>query len=151
VADREADIRELGTPADWLPRSKHNRALPEGGRLWAKVLASPSLGEVRFTLPGGRDRTAREVRQALYAQHLTLADGQRGTFEVTCPIAREIAPPPGVKPIEWRLLTNRTAETLEAGAVDRLVPGPVGDRAAVLGAQGGLPRRGTATREHGTD
>jgi len=123
VADREADIRELmvrardlGTPADWLLRSKHNRALPEGGRLWAKVLANPSLGEIRFTLPGGRDRPAREVRQALYAQRLTLSDGRRGTFEVTCLIAREIGAPAGVKPIEWRLLTNRTAETLEAVA-----------------------------------
>jgi len=123
VADREADIRalmvrarDLGTPADWLLRSKHNRALPEGGRLWANVLVSPPLGEIRFTLPGGRGRTAREVRQELYAQRLTLSDGRRGIFEVTCLIAREIAPPPGVKPIEWRLLTNRTAETLEAVA-----------------------------------
>lgn len=79
VADRESDIRELmvrardlGTPADWLLRSKHNRALPEGGR--------------------------------------------RGTFEVTCLIARELGAPAGVKPIEWRLLTNRMAETLEAVA-----------------------------------
>ena len=121
VADRESDIRELmvrardlGTPADWLLRSQHNRALPEGGRLWAKVLASPPLGEIRFTLPGGRGRTAREVRQALYAERVSLSDGRRGTFEVTCLVAREIGAPPGVKPIEWRLLTNRTAETLEA-------------------------------------
>jgi hypothetical protein len=119
--------RELGTPADWLLRSKHNRALPEGGRLWAKVLASAPLGEIRFTLPGGRERTAREVRQELYAQRLTLSDGQRGTFEVTCLIARELGAPAGVKPIEWRLLTNRTAETLEA--VAELIDwyrGPVG-------------------------
>lgn len=121
VADRESDIRELmvrardlGTPADWLLRSKHNRALPEGGRLWAKVLASPSLGEIRFTLPGGRGRTAREVRQDLYAQRVALSDGRRGTFEVTCLVAREISTPPGVKPIEWRLLTNRSAATLQA-------------------------------------
>jgi len=121
VADRESDIRELmvrardlGMPADWLLRSKHNRALPEGGRLWAKVLASPLLGEICFTLPGGRGRTAREVRQELYAQRVSLSDGRRGSFEVTCLVAREIGAPPGVKPIEWRLLTNRTAETLEA-------------------------------------
>lgn len=123
VADRESDIRELmvrardlGTPADWLLRSKHNRALPEGGRLWAKVLASAPLGEIRFTLPGGRGRTTREVRQQLYAQRVTLSDGRGATFEVTCLIAREIAAPPGVKPIEWRLLSNRPAETLEEGA-----------------------------------
>lgn len=121
VADREADIRELmvrardlGTPADWLLRSKHNRALPDGLRLWAKVLASPPLGEIRFRLPPGRGRTARAVHQELYAQRITFSDGQRGTLEVTCLVAREIGAPPGVKPIEWRLLTNRTAETLDA-------------------------------------
>jgi hypothetical protein len=121
VADRQSDIRalmvrarELGTPADWLLRSQHNRALPEGGRLWAKVLASPPLGEIPFTLPGGRGRTAREVRQALYVQRVALADGRRGTFEVTSLVAREIGAPPGVKPIQWRLLTNPTAETLES-------------------------------------
>jgi len=74
------------------------------------------LGEIRFTLPAGRERTAREVRQALYAQRLALCDGQRGHFEVTCLIARELDAPPGAKPIEWRLLTNRTAESLEAVA-----------------------------------
>ena len=51
VADREADIvalmaqaRDLGHPADWLIRSQHNRALPEGGKLWAEVLAGEALG-----------------------------------------------------------------------------------------------------------
>jgi len=33
-----------------------------------------------------------------------------------CLIARQIAPPAGGKPIEWRLLRNRTAEALEAVA-----------------------------------
>ena len=123
VADRESDIRELmvrardlGTPADWLLRSKHNRALPDGGWLWARVLGSPPLGEVRFTVPGGRGRSPREVRQQLYAQCLSLADGRGGRLELTCMIAREIDAPPGVTPIEWRLLTNRSADTLEAVA-----------------------------------
>jgi hypothetical protein len=42
-AARESGIREptvrardLGTPADWLVRFKHNPALPEGGPLWAR-------------------------------------------------------------------------------------------------------------------
>ncbi len=121
VADREADIRELmvrthdlDTPADWLLRSQHNRALPQGDRLWASVLANSPVGEIRFTLPGGRGRRAREVCQALYARRIALSDGRRGTFEVTCLVAREIGAPPGVQPIEWRLLTNCTAETREA-------------------------------------
>lgn len=120
VADREADIRalmvranELGTPADWLIRSKHNRALPEGKRLWATTLKKDSLGEIRFTLPAGRNRKAREVRQELYAARITLPNGRKDTLDVTCIIAREIEAPLGVKPIEWRLLTNREATTLE--------------------------------------
>ena len=92
----------------------HNRALPDGKRLWGKVLASPSLGEIRFTLAAGHERAARDVRQELYAERITLSDGRRGSFDVTCVAAREIGAPPGVKPIEWRLLTNRTAATLEA-------------------------------------
>ena len=123
VADREADIRELmvrardlGTPADWLVRAKHNRALPAGGKLWSTVLAGAVLDEVRFALPAGRARTARAVRQELYAQRVTLADGQGGTLEATGVIAREVDARPGVKPIAWRLLTNRTVETLEDAA-----------------------------------
>ena len=32
---------------------------------------------------------------------------------VTCLIAKEMAPPDGVKAVEWRLLSNRKAETLD--------------------------------------
>lgn len=70
VADREADIvalmvqaRELGHPADWLIRSQHNRALPEGGKLWTEVLASEALGGIRFTMPSRQGQKARDVRQ----------------------------------------------------------------------------------------
>lgn len=121
VADREADIlelmvraRELGNRADWLVRAKHNRALPGGKKLWVSVLDTTPLGEVRFTLPPGRGRAAREVRQQLYTQRVTLSDRRKGHLEVTCVIAREVDAPAGVKPVEWRLLTNRSAETLEA-------------------------------------
>ena len=121
VADREADLldlmvraRALSNPADGLLRAKHNRALPEGDRWWARVLASEPLGEIRFVLPAGRGREAREVHQQLSVQRVTLPDGCRGTLEATGVIAREIDAPAGVKPIEWRLLTNREANTLEA-------------------------------------
>jgi hypothetical protein len=121
LADREADLldrmvraRDLGHPADWRLRAKHHRALPEGDRRWERVLASAPLGEIRFVLQAGRGREAREVHQQRYAQRVTLPDGRRGTLEATGVIAREINAPPGVKPIEWRLLTNREATTLEA-------------------------------------
>jgi hypothetical protein len=69
VADREADIaelmataRDLGTPVDWLVRARHNRALPEGDKLWGRVDAGALLGEVCFTLPARHGCKTRAVR-----------------------------------------------------------------------------------------
>ena len=123
VADRESDIaalmaraRDLGHPADWLIRSQHNRALPEGGKLWATVTAGAPLGEVQFTLPARHGQKAREVRQQVWAKRVELSDGQRGRVAATCIVAREVDAPAGVKPLEWRLLTNREASTFAAAA-----------------------------------
>jgi hypothetical protein len=120
VADRESDImallvraRELEHAADYLVRSQHNRALPEGGKLWAKVDQAPVLGCVRFELPAGRGRKARSVKQELRVQRVVLKNDAKGQVEVTCVVATEIEVPAGVKPIVWRLLTNRQANTLE--------------------------------------
>jgi len=38
------------------------------------------------------------------------------TVQVTCLVAREIDAPPGVKPVEWRLLSNRSIESFEEAA-----------------------------------
>ena len=72
VADREADILELmqcahalGTPADWLIRSQHDRSLPEGGKLWAQVCAGHALGEIEFTLTSRHGQAERTVCQQL--------------------------------------------------------------------------------------
>ena len=123
VADRESDIaalmaraRDLGQPADWLIRSQHNRALPEGGKLWASVTAGAPLGEVRFTLPARHGQKAREVRQQVWVKRMELSDGKRGRVTATCIVAREVDASAGVKPLEWRLLTNREAATFEAAA-----------------------------------
>ncbi|MBK5915413.1 IS4 family transposase [Rhodocyclus purpureus] len=121
VADREADILDLmqrahalGNPADWLIRSQHNRCLPEGGKLWTAVLATSALGEIEFMMPSRPGQAARTVRQQVFARPVSLPDDQGGRMQVTCFIAREIDAPAGVKPVEWRLLTNRKAETFEA-------------------------------------
>lgn len=115
VADREADIlaliqraHHLGTPADWLVRARHNRCLPEGGKLWAAVLATEPLGHIEFELPARKGQAARQVRQAVYARTVSLSDGRGGKLHISCLIAQEILAPAGCKPVEWRLLTNRS-------------------------------------------
>jgi hypothetical protein len=126
VADREADIlalmqraHVLETPADWLIRSQHNRCLPAGGKLWAQVRSGEALGLIEFILPARGSQAARPVRQKLFARRVELSDGQGGLFSVTCVIAHEIEAPKGVKPIEWRLVTNR--EDLGFDAVVTLI------------------------------
>ncbi|WP_425219326.1 IS4 family transposase (plasmid) [Ralstonia solanacearum] len=110
VADREADFTALmqradalGTPADWLIRSMHNRSLDGGEKLWPKVLKTEAVGEIQFAMAARAGQRARTVKQALYMKLVTLRCG----LAVTCVIAKEIDPPAGVKPVEWRLLTNR--------------------------------------------
>lgn len=110
VADREGDLlglmqraQALDHPADWLIRSQHDRKLPGGGKLWDTVTAGEPLGTIRFTQPVRPGQPARTVRQAVYARRIELAGG----VEVTGVVARELSAPDGVKPIEWRLLSNR--------------------------------------------
>lgn len=121
VADRESDIlallvkaRDLGHPLDYLIHSQHNRALPDGRKLWDSVAAAPLLGHVRFELPAGRGRKVRHVEQEIRARRVTLTDGHGGEVPVTCLEAAEINTPEGCKPVIWRLLSNREAGTLEA-------------------------------------
>jgi hypothetical protein len=104
-----------GTPADWLVRAQHNRHTVAGDQLWDRLDQSELVGEVEFLLPAAPDRSARRVRQTLYRQGVTLPARQGAPeLTVTAILAREENPPPGEKALEWRLLTNRVAETLEA-------------------------------------
>jgi hypothetical protein len=123
VADREADIlallvkaRDLGHAADYVIRCQHDRALPEGGKLWARLARSAVLGEVVFELPAGRGRKARSVTQRLRAQAIELADGAGGRLTVTCVLAEEIDPPVGAKPVilGWAVAEQRPLR-LQAG------------------------------------
>ena len=120
VGDRESDLlallvkaRDSGHAADYLPRCRHNRVLPEGAaKLWDAVLDGEPLGRVRFDLPAGRGRKARVVEQEVRARRVAIADRAGGHVEVTCLIASEVDAPAGAKPVVWRLLTNRVATSL---------------------------------------
>ena len=120
VADREGDLRELldraaelGHPADYLVRAKHDRVLAEHGRLRADVERRAVLGEVEFVLPKAPGRKSRTVVQTLRTARVALARRGGESREVTVILAREEAPPPGEKPVEWLLLTNEPIETLD--------------------------------------
>lgn len=119
VADREADLmplmqraKDLGHPADWLVRAAHNRCLPDGGKLFDATTSAAPFGEISFTLASRHGVKERVVRQQLWAQRMEIPAGKVGTISVTCVVAREIDAPAGIKPIEWRLLTNRDADSL---------------------------------------
>lgn len=120
TGDRECDMlspmvkaRDLGYPADYLVRSRHNRVLPGGGKLWDEVMAQAPLGRIRFMLPAGRGRKSRTVVQDIRVQRVQLSDKAKGMLEVTCLVASEVHAPTGVKPVAWRLLSNRQAPTLQ--------------------------------------
>lgn len=120
VGDRESDMlalmlraKALNHAADYLVRCQHNRALPQGDKLWERVMRSEPLGAVVFSMPAGRGRKARTVKQEIRLARVSIGDAKQGEVEVTCLIASEIDPPPGAKPVVWRLLTNRTASTLQ--------------------------------------
>lgn len=51
------------------------------------------------------------MRQQLWARRVELNAAKGNVVSVTCIIARELDVPPGLKLIEWRLLTNRSADT----------------------------------------
>ena len=95
-------------------RARHNRCPPDGDRLWEHTGAGAPIGELTFAMAARHGVKARTVRQQLWARTVTLPAGKGKSVVATCVIAREIGAPDGVKPIEWRLLTNREATTSEA-------------------------------------
>ena len=122
VADREGDFidlmakaHDLGTPVDWLIRAAQNRKVPgEQDKLWDGFKPGHVLGDITFTLPARKKQAAREVRQQISVRRCMIRCGKGKAMEVTALEAREMGAPDGVTPVTWRLLTNRTADTLEA-------------------------------------
>ena len=123
VADREGDIYELleaaqGAPADILIRSCQDRALEDGQHLHAAVAATPALGTVHVAVPRADGRAARSACLTLRSARLTLRPPYRKgkqlePIAITIIRAQEENPPAGVEPLDWILLTNRSATTLD--------------------------------------
>lgn len=121
VADREADLLQLlvraqalGTPVDWLVRASYNRSLPDGDKLWTHTCDGELIGQIEFELRARPGVQARTVCQQLWRRRIELPAGKGKSVSATSVIAREYDAPAGVKSIEWRLLTNRIADTVAA-------------------------------------
>jgi transposase-like protein/transposase Tn5 family protein len=142
VADREADVSELFVLAhevkgDWLIRARHDRNLGGGaGHVIATVEQPKVSATSTVTLPRTNDRVARRATRALRRAPVVLVPPERrqgqmaawwaapgaathlvppvmAPLRVGVVLVTEVAPPLGVKPVRWLLLTNRPMETTE--------------------------------------
>ena len=71
------------------------------------------LGVIEFDMAARQGVQARRVRQQLRVLRTELPDDQSGTVLASVVLASEVDAPAGVKPVQWRLLTNRLVETPE--------------------------------------
>ena len=122
VADREGDIYEMfadrpeGVEAP--VRAAQDRAVSQGtGRLFHSLADRPER-EHKVAPPARPGQSKREARIAVRFGAVTLqrpknrpAPGLPAQQPVFLVEAREIAPPPGVAPAHWRLLTGHRVES----------------------------------------
>jgi hypothetical protein len=119
VADREADIFEFlvrvpDARTHVLVRAAQNRAVCDGGRLFAELAAQPEAGRLALDLPARHGRPARAVQLAVRFTQMTLRKPRRGDPRdpmeavVSAVEVREIDPPSPKDIVHWRLLSNST-------------------------------------------
>jgi len=125
VGDRESDIYELFVWAKARPdrpallvRAEQDRLLAEGQeRLWAHVQAQPRHGTIEIKVPRRGTNPARvaqlEVRFAEVELTPPVRKAEMPKVRLWAVQAREVAPPTGIEPVEWMLLSSLPVETLE--------------------------------------
>jgi hypothetical protein len=118
VGDREADIFELFDYARTLPhapklliRAEQNRRLSqEQTKLWEYVSAQPLAGTQQLQLPRRHNHPARRTSLAVRFARVTIKSPKDKShlkpIELRAVLATEPAPPAGVSPVEWMLLTT---------------------------------------------
>jgi hypothetical protein len=118
VGDRESDIYAVfarrPANADLVIRAAQDRALADGGRLFAKAADWPELDRYELKLPGrGPGLPGRQAIIALRAGTARIARPRNGfdpndpaDLSLTLVEAREIDPPPEAQPAHWRLFTS---------------------------------------------
>lgn len=126
VADREADIYDfLALPRrpgeTVLIRATHNRRVrEEAGHLWQAISASPCRGTCQVEVQRHDEHPSRvAVVQVRFTSTVIEPPGaRRGRSQlagvpVSVVLAEEEAPPEGIAPLRWLLITTRPVETWE--------------------------------------
>jgi hypothetical protein len=131
VGDREADVYDVFVLSrqrqqDVLVRAAWNRAVDHEERyLWDVLESAPVAGTVSVTVPRQGSHPGRTATLTVQFTPVTLkpprhrAPEHLPTIPVYGVLARESAPPAGVKPIEWLLLTTVPVVTF-AKACERI-------------------------------
>jgi hypothetical protein len=123
VADREGDIYAAfaARPAavELLVRAQTERALAEGGHLFASLDRLPVAEQFILELPAIPGRAARRATMALRFAPVCLRRPQAsadrdlpGSVALYALDVREIDPPPNVQPVHWRLLSSAPIDSL---------------------------------------
>lgn len=121
IADREADIFALFAQArppqaDLLIRAAYNRAIAGEARyLETAVQQAPVQGTVTVAVTRRPEQPARTATLTVRWTTVTVRPphGARGAgVVVQAVLAEELAPPPGVKPLRWLLVTTLPVSTL---------------------------------------
>lgn len=123
VADREGDIyaafARKPEAVELLVRAAHDRALSDGGKLFAHLAGQPEAGRFSVTLAAAPGRSAREALLAVRFCPIEIKrpDVRPSPRELPATVAlymvevREINAPRAVKPICWRLLTSHRVDS----------------------------------------
>jgi hypothetical protein len=102
---------------DLLVRARHDRALVEGGTLFAQAASWPVHTQAQVAVaprgPGDKGRVAQVTirsRQALIARPASADPGDPASLELGLVEVCEPNPPEGIKPLLWRLATTLPVE-----------------------------------------
>lgn len=133
VSDRDSDFCEyfckgIKENKKFLVRASHDRKIKdEDEKLYSKVESMEEKGQIIVNIP--RDtrnnlspRTAilsvrYMVMEIVLPPYLKKTYADMPTIKINFVIVKEIDPPQGIEPIEWRLSTNLEVETLEDAAL----------------------------------
>jgi hypothetical protein len=125
VSDREGDIymafARKPEGVELLVRAAHDRALSEGGHLFAHLAGQPEAGRFSVTLAATPGRAAREALLAVRFCPVEIKrpdvrpspGGLPGSVALHMVEVREIKAPRAAQPVCWRLLTSHPVDSFD--------------------------------------